>query len=104
MQSNFKNRSARSLLLLGTAIVASLAATAAASAAAAGVETVVVTGSRIPQTGLVSASPLTTVSGDETKFEGTTTVETLINNLPAAITSQNNTVSNGSDGTAALDL
>ena len=104
MQSNFKNRSARSLLLMGTAIVASLAATAANSVAQTEVETVVVTGSHIPQAGLVSASPLTTVSQDEVKFEGTTTVETLINNLPAAITSQNNTVSNGADGTATLDL
>ena len=94
----------RTALLAGAATAAAIGFAGAANAAEATIETVVVTGSHIPQAGLVSTSPLTTVSRDETKLEGTTSVETLINNLPAAIAAQSNEVSNGSDGTATLDL
>ena len=38
------------------------------------VETVVVTGSRLPQQNLYSARPLTAISPEEIKFEGTTDV------------------------------
>ncbi len=68
------------------------------------VETVVVTGSRIPQTGVYSASPVTAVGQQEMKFEGTTDINTLINNLPEAFADQNSTVTNGGSGTANLDL
>ncbi|HEY3639224.1 MAG TPA: TonB-dependent receptor [Rhizomicrobium sp.] len=67
-------------------------------------ETVVVTGSRIPQTGIYSASPVTAVGQQELKFEGTTDVTSLINNLPEAFVDQNQGVSNGSTGTANVDL
>ena len=46
------------------------------------VQEVVVTGSRIPQPGLTSNSPLTVVNSQEIKLEGTTNVEDLLNNLP----------------------
>ena len=55
---------------------------AAPASAQEQVETVVVTGSRIPQTGLYSSSPVTAVGQQEMKREGTTNVETRINNLP----------------------
>jgi Ca-activated chloride channel family protein len=46
-------------------------------------ETVAVTGSRVPQVGVYSSSPVTAVDQAEMKYEGTTNVETLLNNLPA---------------------
>jgi outer membrane receptor protein involved in Fe transport len=67
-------------------------------------ETVVVTGSRIPQTGLYSSSPVTAVGQQELKLEGTTDVTTLLNNLPEAFVDQNSGVSNGASGTANVDL
>ena len=101
-----KSTGLRSALLLGAAVASAISFTTAASADVATdtVETVVVTGSHIPQAGLVSSSPLTTITHDETKLEGTTNVENLVNNLPSSIAAQSNYVSNGSDGTANLDL
>ncbi|HEY4113642.1 MAG TPA: TonB-dependent receptor [Rhizomicrobium sp.] len=63
-----------------------------------------VTGSRIPQTGLYSSSPVTAVGQQEMKFEGTTNVEDLINNLPQAFASFGTMEANGATGTATVDL
>ena len=76
----------------------------AASGQETAVQEVVVTGSRIPQPGLTSTSPLTVVNDQEIKLEGTTNVEDLINNLPQAVAEQTSQVSNGSTGTATADL
>lgn len=66
---------------------------------------IVVTGSRIPQSAnLISASPITVVNSQEIKLEGTTKVEDLLNSLPSVFASQASTLSNGSDGTASVDL
>jgi outer membrane receptor protein involved in Fe transport len=99
-------RTLRSALLLGAASAAAIGISAPAMAQDAGgnVETVVVTGSRIPQTGIYSASPVTAVGQQELKFEGTTDVTTLINNLPEAFADQTSTVANGASGTATVDL
>ena len=67
-------------------------------------ETVVVTGSRIPQQGLYAPSPVTAVGQQEMKLEGTTGVETLLNNLPSVIADMTSGVSNGATGTATVDL
>jgi outer membrane receptor protein involved in Fe transport len=68
------------------------------------VETVVVTGSRIPQVGVYSSSPVTAVTNQEIKYEGTTNVETLLNNLPSAFADFGSFESNGSPGTATVNL
>ena len=68
------------------------------------VETVVVTGSRIPQQGLYSSSPVTAVGQQEIQLEGTTSVETLISRLPSAVTDQNNFQANGATGIATVNL
>jgi len=107
LKTKQNTRSLRSALLLGAAsAAASMAAPALAqeTSSSGNVETVVVTGSRIPQTGVYSASPVTAVGQQEMKFEGTTDVSTLINNLPEAFASQNSTVTNGGSGTANLNL
>lgn len=68
------------------------------------VETVVVTGSRIPQVGLYASSPVTAVTSQELKYEGTTNVETLLNNLPGVFADFTETASNGASGTATVNL
>jgi iron complex outermembrane recepter protein len=69
-----------------------------------GIETVVVTGSRIPQQGLYSSSPVTAVGQQEFKFQGTTNVENLLNSLPAVFADQGQTASNAASGTASVNL
>jgi outer membrane receptor protein involved in Fe transport len=68
------------------------------------VETVVVTGSRIPQTSLTSPSPVVVIGQEELKFEGATDVTTALNNLPEVFVSQNNNISNGATGTDNVNL
>jgi outer membrane receptor protein involved in Fe transport len=97
------NSNLRSALLLGAATVAAVSLTTTAFAQE-NVETVVVTGSRIPQQGIISASPVTAVSQQEMKFEGTTNVETLLNNLPATVADYTEQASNGATGQATVDL
>lgn len=65
---------------------------------------VVVTGSRIPQPNLSSASPITVVNSAEIKQTGTTRVEDLINSLPQVFAGQGSNVSNGATGTATVNL
>jgi outer membrane receptor protein involved in Fe transport len=103
-QANLDKRSLRSALLLGAASVAAVSLSLPASAQDQSTETVVVTGSRIPQQGLYAPSPVTAVGQQEMKFEGTTGVETLLNNLPSVFADQTSGVSNGSTGTATVDL
>ena len=68
------------------------------------VKEVVVTGSRIPQPNLTSDSPLTTVTAQEFKLEGTTDTVNLLNNLPQFTAAQNSTEVNGSNGTSQANL
>ncbi len=103
-KSVMRGSNLRSSLLLGVASAAAIGLSAPASAQDSSVETVVVTGSRIPQVGLYSSSPVTAVGQQEAKFEGTTNLETLLNNLPQVVAGQNSTVSNGASGTADVDL
>jgi iron complex outermembrane recepter protein len=95
--------SLRSALLLGAASAAAISLSAPAFAQES-TETVVVTGSRIPQTGLYSSSPVTSVGQQEIKLEGTTNVETLLNNLPSNFADFGQAESNGASGTATVDL
>ena len=103
-QTNLDKRSLRSALLLGAASAAAISLSLPASAQDQSTETVVVTGSRIPQQGLYAPSPVTAVGQQEMKFEGTTGVETLLNNLPSVFADQTSGVSNGSTGTANVNL
>jgi iron complex outermembrane recepter protein len=97
-------RALRSSLLLGVAAAAAVGVAGAAYAQDEATETVVVTGSRIPQQGLYSSSPVTAVSQQEMKLEGTTSVETLLNNLPSVFADQTSTMSNAATGEATVDL
>src|SRR5215210_29523 len=65
---------------------------------------IVITGTRIPQPNLTSASPVTVLSSQEVKLQGTTRTEDLINSLPQAFAAQGSNVSNGATGTATVNL
>ena len=65
---------------------------------------VVVTGTRIPSPNLESVSPVTAVSAAEIKAQGITRVEDMINSLPQAFAAQGAALSNGSTGTATINL
>ncbi len=65
---------------------------------------IVVTGSRIPQPNLTSSSPVTVVTSAEIKLQGTTRTEDLLNSLPQTFAGQGSNISNGSTGTATVDL
>lgn len=66
---------------------------------------IITTGSRIAiDANLVSSSPVTTVSGSELTFSGITRVEDLLNDLPQLVPELTSNDSNGSTGTATLDL
>jgi outer membrane receptor protein involved in Fe transport len=65
---------------------------------------IVVTGSRIKSANLESTTPITQVTAADVVTQGVTRIEDLVNQLPQAFAAQNVTVSNGSTGTATLDL
>lgn len=87
-----------------TGSTASADGSAAGSAAPSALSEVVVTGTRIRSPNLTSNSPLSVVNTQELKFEGTTQVEQLINQLPQFTPGQSQQQSNGSSGTATLNL
>ena len=97
--------------LLSTTMIGGFAALAFAAPAMAqdagasqDLDDVIVTGSRIPQTNLVTTSPVTQVTGEDIDVAGVTRVEDLISQLPQAFAAQNSTVSNGASGTATVSL
>ena len=63
-----------------------------------------VTGSRIATANLESVSPVTVIGAKDIKLEGVRSVESLINNLPQAFADQGGQISNGSTGTATVNL
>src|SRR3954468_8079785 len=69
-----------------------------------GPQEIIVTGSRIPQPNLQTASPVTTVTSQDVKLSGTTRTEDLINALPQVFSDQGSNISNGSTGTATVNL
>jgi iron complex outermembrane receptor protein len=65
---------------------------------------IVITGTRIPQPNLTSASPVTVLTSQEVKLQGTSRTEDLINSLPQSFAAQGSNLSNGSSGTAQVNL
>jgi iron complex outermembrane receptor protein len=63
-----------------------------------------VTGSRIPTANLEGTSPVTVIGAKEIKMDGVRSVESMLNNLPQVFADQGGTVSNGSSGTATVNL
>ncbi len=68
------------------------------------VEAIQVTGTLIPRPTLEAMSPVTTLEVEELTYRGMTRMEDLLMSLPQIFAAQNSTVSNGSSGTATVDL
>jgi outer membrane receptor protein involved in Fe transport len=77
---------------------------APAAAPEASDSAIVVTGTRIKRADLQSNSPLSVVSAQELQYQGTTNVEAALNRMPQFTADANENVSNGSDGTAQINL
>ena len=103
-----RNRLLSTTMIGGFAALAfaapAMAQTAPAPQDESQLDEVVVTGSRIPQTNLVTTSPVTQVTGEDIDIAGVTRVEDLVNQLPQAFAAQNSTVANGASGTATVSL
>lgn len=85
----------------GTTVVPS---TSASGEPVASAQDIVITGSRIPQPNLTSSSPITVLSSQEVKLQGTSRTEDLINSLPQSFAAQGSNISNGASGTATVNL
>ena len=90
--------------LAATFGVANAQTAPAAAASDTTLQEVVVTGSRISVPNQVSISPVTFVSALDVAQTGVTRVEDLLNSLPQVFASQGANISNGSTGTATVDL
>ncbi|WP_341711087.1 TonB-dependent receptor plug domain-containing protein, partial [Erythrobacter sp.] len=104
LQTYFKASAAPAVLGLALLAQPAMAQDADEGADEAPAASIVVTGSRIKQPNLESASPITVVSAAEIAQTGTTRVEDLVNSLPQVFAGQGSNVSNGATGTATLNL
>ncbi len=116
MKTRTKQRDLNSLKRIGTgcltisvlAVQAALAQQTATSAekveASQKVDRIEVTGSRIPSPNLEGASPVTVIDAQTIKTDGVRSVENLLNNLPQVFADQGGSISNGSTGTATVNL
>jgi outer membrane receptor protein involved in Fe transport len=68
------------------------------------IEKIEVTGSRIPAPSLEGSSPVTSFDAATIKVDGLRNVEDILNNLPQVFADQGGQVSNGSFGTATVNL
>ncbi|WP_334163468.1 TonB-dependent receptor plug domain-containing protein [Phenylobacterium sp.] len=91
--------------MICSAAILGLAATPALAQDAEGeVSEIVVTGTRIPSPNLESVSPVTAIGAADIKAQGITRVEDMVNSLPQAFAAQGAALSNGSTGTATVNL
>jgi outer membrane receptor protein involved in Fe transport len=68
------------------------------------VERVEITGTRLPSITVEGPSPITTLNAQDIRMDGLTKTEDLLNNLPQVFVSQNSGMSNGTTGTANVNL
>ena len=101
--NSMRERLLASSMICGAAFAA-LAVTPAFAADETEVQEIVVTGSRIPTPNLTSVSPVTAIGAADIKAQGVTRVEDMINSLPQAFAAQGSGISNGSNGTATVNL
>jgi iron complex outermembrane receptor protein len=99
--NSIRERLLASSMICGAAL---LATQAHAADTATDVTEIVVTGSRIPTPNLTSVSPVTAIGSADIRAQGVTRVEDMINSLPQAFAAQGGSISNGSNGTATVNL
>ncbi|WP_405219780.1 TonB-dependent receptor domain-containing protein [Lentisalinibacter sediminis] len=68
------------------------------------IEEVVVTGTRIQDTNVIAASPVTTIGAEEIALKQTPNIERVLRDLPITIPGDGENVNNGTAGQATLDL
>lgn len=95
-------RAVRSALLVSTATA--LGSALSVQAAEEPITEVIVTGTRILSPNLESISPVTAITAEEMGMTGKVRIEDIVNQLPQAMAAQGSSISNGSDGTATVDL
>ncbi len=95
---------AAALLLTGLAAQAQTSAPAAAETTSQQLERVEVTGSRLKTVNADTSSPVVSLTSEAIKVEAQRDVEGLLNNLPSVFADQGGQVSNGSTGTATVNL
>ncbi|TWB77725.1 TonB-dependent receptor-like protein [Nitrospirillum amazonense] len=93
-----------SVLAAGAAMVALMAGGQALAQSVDDLQEIVITGSRIKQANLTTASPLTTVGSQDLQYQGTTNMVDALNRLPQVTADANDNVSNGADGTSRVNL
>lgn len=98
------SRAVRRALLLSACAASAGVPQLAAAQEANRLEEVVVTGSRIVSPNLETISPVTAISSEDLQVTGRARIEDVLNQLPQVFASQGSGVSNGSDGTATVDL
>lgn len=98
-----RERLLASSMICGAALLG-LSATQAMAQEGQEVQELVVTGSRIPQPNLTSASPVTVVGAEDIQTRGVTRTEDLVNQLPQVFAAQGSNYANGATGTATVDL
>jgi iron complex outermembrane recepter protein len=104
---NTRERLLASSMICGVAFLglsASQAFAAAADANNGEVSEIVVTGTRIPSPNLTSIAPITTVGNADIKAQGITRIEDITNSLPQVFAGQGSSITNGSNGTATVNL
>jgi outer membrane receptor protein involved in Fe transport len=106
-----KNRSVQQAVRYAIAAMAAASAPMAfaqtppaAASANSDLTEVVVTGSRLKVANDASISPVTSITASDLQATGLTRVEDVLNNLPMVFAAQGSTVSNGSNGTATVNL
>jgi iron complex outermembrane receptor protein len=101
-----RERLLASSMICGAALLGLSATSAYAAAAEANgeVSEIVVTGTRIPSPNLTSIAPVTTVGNADIKAQGVTRIEDITNSLPQVFAGQGSSITNGSNGTATVDL
>lgn len=102
---SIRERLLASSMICGAALLGvSTEALAQTQAAGNEVTEIVVTGSRIKQPGLESASPITSIGADEIRLQQTSEVEQVIRFLPASVAGDNPARNNGTAGVTTVDL
>ena len=105
LQNQLKLAAAPVVIALAMTSMPAFAQDTGGDAEAAESETpIIVTGTRIRQPNLESASPVTVVTAAEVTQTGTTRVEDLVNSLPQVFAAQGSNVSNGATGAATVNL
>ena len=89
---------------VASGVLLALGGTIALSAFAQTTDRVEITGSRIKALATDSPSPIISLTAEALKIAGSTNVEEIMNNLPQVFAGYGAQVSNGSTGTATVDL